>query len=240
MVAAGCGSSATRTASSTPSYVATEATAPTTTTTASSAPTGPPAFVERGRTSEGYEATIEGRLGTALKPGESDVDQSVLSGCPGVNGHELVVRLDLRVTLLSSIATDVELGAFGQAVISKQQFATVLGLTEGPSCLTEGTGGGEVNLYTMQPHTSKTFTAWVVLLNAINPDHPQPSNMLLGEEWWFGFPLLFLNGQVIPEPTVSGPRVISCEGELFLVPAGTPPASAYEKTCSAVSTPTTL
>jgi protein-disulfide isomerase len=224
LAAAGCGSSATKTASFTPPRLTTEATASTTATSAPPASTGPPAFVVRGRTSEGYEATMEGRFGTALKPSESDVDKSVLSECAGANGHELVVRLDVRVTLLSSITTNVELG-FGTTMKSRQQVETVMGFSQGPSC----TSGDTVNLGTMQPHTSKTFTAWVVLLNAISPDHPQPSNELLGEEWWYGSPWLSLNapsgypvsGQNIA--SASGPRAVSCEGERVLVPAGTPP-----------------
>jgi hypothetical protein len=223
LLLAGCGSSG---SSSSPRDLATipasvrtatqsdPTTTPTTSsTTADTAPTGASSFVVQGSTGDGDKVKVEGRFGSPLPPSESDVDQTALSECtpPAPDGRELVVRLDLSVTLESSLAGEVTVAT---TPIVGPLVSFVMGFREGARCEGGEPQNVEANFGTMQPGQSVSFTMWVVLPDAITPADPHPSeHALAARGWLMGVPTPLVNGKGIGTPSrLSGPRVVRCRG----------------------------
>lgn len=218
------------------------ATAPTTSsTTADSSPAGAPSFVVQGTTSDGDKVKVEGRFGSPLRPSESDVDQTALSECtpPAPDGRELVVRLDLSVTLESSLAGEVTLST---SPIVGPLVSFVMGFKEGARCEGGEPKNVEANFGSVQPGQSVNFTMWVVLPDAITPADPHPSERALAARGWLmGVPLPLVNGKGIGTPNkLSGPRVVRCRtngdgvnepGNEYIAVVGDEPTTMVESEC---------
>jgi hypothetical protein len=239
---AGCGSSSSTSSFTTPTAAISTptqpdpTTSPTTSSTAADAPVdGAPSFVVEGTTQEGDKVKVEGSFGSPLRPRESDVDQTALSECtpPAPDGRELVVRLDLSVTLESSLAGEVTLST---SPIVGPLVSFVMGFREGPRCEGGEPKNAEANFGSVQSGQSVSFTMWVVLPDAITPADPHPSEHALAADLWLmGVPMPLVNGKGIGTPTrLSGPRVVRCRTEDFGL-------SGYEHYIAVVGdTPTTL
>lgn len=184
--------------------ISTPSTTPSTATTARApatpAPEGKLAFSQTGHTEQGDVVHVEGRFGSILPPGESDVDQTALESCPGVDGRELVRRLDMTVTILSGLSGDVRIGGFEPQPNDEIKEHFVLDFvtdgSEGAGCqpTVGGANGGLVDLGTLQPHVPAQLLVWIVLPDAITPKHPHPSaGQLASEEWLIGYPLVLVN-----------------------------------------------
>ncbi len=242
---AGCGSSGSSSSTSgfttpaasvsTPTH-SDPTTSPSTSSTAvDSSPAGAPSFVVQGTTQEGDKVKVEGSFGSPLPPSESDVDQTALSECtpPAPDGRELVVRLDLSVTLESSLAGEVTLST---SPIVGPLVSFVMGFKEGARCEGGEPKNAEANFGSVQPGQSVSFTMWVVLPDAITPADPNPSEHALAAGLWLmGVPAPLVNGKGIGTPTrLSGPRVVRCRHEDFGL-------AGYEHYIAVVGdTPTTL
>jgi hypothetical protein len=176
----------------TPSSSVATQTTPSATDKAAPRPNGPAAFSRNGSTEHGDTVHLEGRFGPLLPASESDVDQTALQGCPDAgDGRELVRRLDIAVTITSSLPGEVRIGGFVVPTGLAEQYEHihildfVLDGPEGPHCY-RGTqeSEGAVDLGTLQPTVPGTLTVWVVLPDAITPNDPQPSAAQLSQEEW--------------------------------------------------------
>jgi hypothetical protein len=168
-------------------------------------PNGKPAFTINGKTEHGDTIHAIGRFGPILLPSQSDVDQTALHKCPDSNdGRELVRRLDITVSLTSSLSGAVGISGFTVSSLSEEGPDThllldyVLPTSDGTSCFRDtGEEGstGIANLGTLQPHTSAHVTAWVVLPDAITPSDLHPTAAKLAHEgWYIGYPDITVNG----------------------------------------------
>ena len=218
----GCGSSSSTSSFPTPTPTASvstptqpDPTTPPTTssTTADTASTGTASFVVQGTTQEGDKVKVEGSFGSPLRPSESDVDQTALSECtpPAPDGRELVVRLDLSVTLESSLEGEITLST---SPVVGPLVSFVMGFKEGARCEGGEPKNAEANFGSVQPGQSVSFTMWVVLPDAITPADPHPSEKALAAgSWLMGVPMPLVNGKGIGTPSrLSGPRVVRCRG----------------------------
>jgi hypothetical protein len=186
----------------------------------------PPDFVLRASSSEGDSVITEGRFGTPTVLNDTGIPASVLAECGRGDGRELAVRLELTTTVRSSLAVKVGLGDFRSSAAADNGTRFVMDYTEGPTCLSEEAGTeAQVELGLLAPHVPHEFTAWVILEEAITPEHPDPSAKTLGEGWSMGIPLISLSGYPDTNTTGQGPHVIQCEAEPFIA-IGTPPATA--------------
>jgi hypothetical protein len=77
----------------------------------------------------------------------------------------------------------------------------------------------------LAPHAPHQFTAWLLLQEAITPEHPDPSAKTLGVGWSMAIPLISLSGYPDTSTTGQGSHVIQCEAEPFIA-IGTPPATS--------------
>lgn len=247
----GCGSTTTRTITvtvPTPPVPTTTtshaATAATTSAEDKAAPSsgGPPDFVLHERTQSGDKLKLEGRFGPLLPASGSDVDQNALGGCSGVDGRELIIRLDLTATIESGLSAHVTLANLSPSAVT-QPVDFVIDNAGGASCSSGDANSEEAaeeaanpNLGTLQPHEPHHFTMWMVLPDAITPDDPHPSTATLAHEQW----LIHLPGARIDNsPTgvpsaqaATGRRIVTCPAE----------AGAYQKAYIALvsGTPQTI
>lgn len=208
----------------------TSATSPAATTTTTSAEdkaapssNGPPDFILNERTQSGDKLKLEGRFGPLLPASGSDVDQNALGGCSGVDGRELITRLDLTATIESSLSAHVTLANLSpSAVTPRVDF--VIDNAEGATCSSGDASSEEAaeeaanpNLGTLQPHEPHHFTMWVVLPDAITPDDPHPSTATLAHEQWL---IRLLGARIDNSPTgvpsaqvATGRRIVTCPAE---------------------------
>ncbi len=197
----GCGAT-----SSAPTQAASHTQSATTATVSRAAPNphSKPAFVRTGHTEQGDSVRIEGHFGPILPPSESDVDQTMLRSCPDAgDGRELVRRLDISLTLTSSLSGEVRLSFFPVAVDEQSEQAHfildfVLNSPGSTGCyrdLAEGEGGGVVDLGSVPPGVTRRVSTWIVLPDAITPNNPEPTaKELANQEWYFGYPAVSVNG----------------------------------------------
>lgn len=183
---------------------------------------------------------VEGRFGPPLTPSESDVAQTALSECtpPAPDGRELVVRLDLTVTLESSLAGEATLST---SPVVGPLVSFVMGFKEGARCEGGEPKNAEANFGSVQPGQSVSFTMWVVLPDAITPADPHPSERALAADLWLmGVPTPLVNGKGIGTPTrLSGSRVVRCRTEDFgiggyehyIAVVGDMPTTLHESEC---------
>ncbi|MHB8243119.1 MAG: hypothetical protein ACYDHN_14160 [Solirubrobacteraceae bacterium] len=121
------------------------------------------------------------------------------------------MRLDLVAALESSLAGQLGIDmSYAGTPIHALDF--VLGLSP-PTCVLAEPQYATVNLGTIQPQQSTSFTMWIVLPDVITPDDPQPSEQTLEHEGWFiDVPALALNGTAMREQHragLTGSRVAS-------------------------------
>ena len=219
---AGCGSTQpvspnvprpiSQTQSTTPS---TTSTSTSSASTATPADARPPDFVVNETTSNGDKVKTEGWLGQPVRASESDADQTALSECPSTDGRELVVKVDLVVTLESSLSGAVSLVGFGTALLNEETGRSadfLMPYSSGLQCYA-GTSM-DVEMGTLQPHQSRTFTSWILLEDAITPDDPNPSAETLRTQGWvMTYAGATVNGSNWVDDhvrTVTGPRVREC------------------------------
>lgn len=180
-------------------------------------PQAQPNFVGGGKTSNGDTVRLEGRFGPILPPDESDVDTEVLEECPeGVGGgRELVRRLDVTVFITSGLAGDVSVvqpeRSINEEAKTPPSVDFIVAGPEGTSCHKgiDEEDGAVVNFGTLQPQERRTFSVWVVLINALTPADPHPSiKQLQGQEWGMTGPTVLVDGataiaggNVIADPT---------------------------------------
>lgn len=227
---AGCGSSSKPTVSATsdtPSATATTSEA------TSSVPepktSGPTGFVLTGKTKRGDAVRMEGRFGSVLSASEAEAEQPALSDCPGLDGREIVVRLDMVVTLTSSLAGDVTVSRYaGDNGESGHYVYYLTDLSGEPQCPGEYSAP-LVNLGELQPNAPVDFSVWAVLTGAISPNEPEPTEATLARErWLMGIPTVSVDETTVstpdeafadepgnPETTwhISGDRVVRCDPE---------------------------
>lgn len=194
----GCGGSTTRTIAVTvptppvPTTTSHAATAATSSAVDKAAPSphGPPDFILNESAQSGDKLKLEGRFGPLLPAGESDVDQNVLAGCSGVDGRELITRLDLTATIESGLSAHVTLANLAPSAVTPH-VDFVIDNAEGSTCSSGDANSEEAaeeaanpNLGTLQPHEPHHFTMWVVLTDAITPNDPHPSTVTLAHGQW--------------------------------------------------------
>jgi hypothetical protein len=208
---------------------------PTTTTTTSHAatssavdkatpsPHGPPDFILNESAQSGDKLKLEGRFGPLLPAGESDVAQNVLAGCSGVDGRELITRLDVTATIESSLSANVTLASLSPSVVT-QRVDFVIDDAEGATCSSGDANSeeateeaGNPNLGTLQPHEPQSVTMWVVLTDAITPNDPHPSTATLAHGQWL---IHLLGARIDNSPTgvpnaqaATGRRIVTCPAE---------------------------
>jgi hypothetical protein len=187
-----------------------------------------PDFVISIKGSGGDRAQVLGHFGRATTLGGSDADQEALASCSGAaNSRAMVVRLDLRTTITSSLAAHVELSGFNRdAAYPTYSMQFLMNYTDGPEC---GDGGLSqvVDLGELEPSVPHDFTLWVLLEDAISPNDPSPSAATLGGHALMRIPTVLLGGNTYtygadPDTRVGGPRVIDCAGKMISA-AGTVP-----------------
>ena len=228
----GCGSTSTttRTIALTPSVPTTTttshaATAATSSAVDKAAPSlhGPPDFILNESAQSGDKLKLEGRFGPLLPAGESDVDQNVLAGCSGVDGRELITRLDLTATIESGLSAHVTLANLAPSAVTPH-VDFVIDNAEGSTCSSGDANSEEAaeeaanpDLGTLQPHEPHHFTMWVVLTDAITPNNPHPSTATLAHEQWL---IHLLGARIDNSPTgvpnaqaASGRRIVTCPAE---------------------------
>ena len=185
---------------------------------------GSPDFVLNEQSQSGDKLKLEGRFGPLLPANESDVDQSVLGGCSGIDGRELITRLDLTATIASGLSAHVTLANLSpSAVTPRVDF--VIDNAEGATCSSGDASSEEAaeeaanpNLGTLQPHEPHHFTMWVVLPDAITPDDPHPSTATLAHEQWL---IRLLGARIDNSPTgvpsaqaATGRHIVTCPVEV--------------------------
>ena len=186
----------------------------------------PPDFTLRAANSEGDSVVTEGRFGTPTVLNRTGIPASVLAECGRGDGRELAVRLELTTTVRSSLAIKVGMGDFRSSASADNGTRFIMDYHEGPGCLSQAaTTESEIELGLLAPHALHEFTAWVILEEAITPEHPGPAPKTLSEGWSIAIPLISLNGYPDANTTGQGPHVIRCEAEPFIA-IGPPPASA--------------
>lgn len=177
----GCGSSTNGTATTqTTKAAATEGQSTSSATTATvAAPTGPASFILAGTTQKGDKVKIEGRFGSPAPVSGSEVQTTVIEGCPAPanDGRAIIVRLDLATRLESSLSSDLVARFTGGNGANKPFF--LLGATQGATC--ESQSEAKIDFGTLHPGQSGTMTIWLVLANAISPDNPQPTEQSLAK-----------------------------------------------------------
>ncbi len=226
----GCGSAATTTLpvpTSAPNATSPAATGAASSATgkAASASSGPPDFVLNETTQSGDKLKIEGRFGPLLPAGESDVDQSALGECPGVDGRELITRLDMTATIESGLSASVMLINFSPSPATRP-VDFVIDSSEGATCSTGGNDAlGEESeeearspdLGTLQPHKPHDLTVWVILTDAITPNDPHPTTATLAHQQWLIHPLeakVDNSRAGVPNAqAASGRRIVMCPSE---------------------------
>jgi hypothetical protein len=223
--------------------------APASSPTSSGASFASPDFVITVKGAGGYRAQVLGHFGRATTLGGSDADQEALATCSGAaNSRAMVVRLDLRATVTSSLAVHVELSDFNRdAAYPAYTTHFLMNYSAGPEC---GDGGlGQVaDLGEIEPNTPHDFTMWVVLANAISPDDPSPSLATLGQHALLRVPTVLLGGDSFsygtdPDMRVGGPRVIECAGKTISAAGALPKQLASSGAadalfrCKATTTP---
>ncbi len=216
---AGCGSGGTSVptpASFTTQPAQPPATSTPSVTSPSPPPSGPPEFVEEATSSKGDSARIEGHFGLPETQSESGVSQETLSECPqpSSNSRELIVRLDLTVTLESSLSAIVDVAP------SHAQGSTptdaVMGYIEGNSCRELSGQAANIEFKSLQPHGSPShFTMWIALPEVISPADPHPSEKTLGEGGWLMEIPVTIEGSPVfagagGKVTLTGTRAITC------------------------------
>lgn len=259
---AGCGSSspphqsgrkAQRAAASATQHESTSSTTSTSNTADTISPAEPntdhrPSFISGLSTEQGDEVSVKGWFGPALPVSASNVDQAALSGCiePAQDDRAMVVELDLITTITSSLSGKVELFAADVNGYGYPGVDFVMGFSGGASCeaTTDGAGTG-INLGTLQPHQPHDFTMWVVMPNAITPEHLHPTERQLGEEeHWVMAPLhISLNGStpvLQGGEGLEGPRVVSCSipngmAEAYVAVVGYTPKSISPGSCPSIT-----
>ena len=227
----GCGGSATRTIAVTvpappapttaTSHAATAAPASAVDKAAPSS-SDPPDFVLNEQSQSGDKLKLEGRFGLPLPAGESDVDQNALNECPGVDGRELITRLDVTATIESGLPAHVMLVNFSAASVTGG-LAFVTDNSEGASCSSGGNDAiGEESeeearspdLGTLQPHEPHSVTMWVVLGDAITPNDPHPTAATLAHQQWLIHPLEAKvdnsRAGIANAHAASGRRIVAC------------------------------
>lgn len=194
---------------------------------AAPASSGPPDFVLNEQAQSGDKLKLEGRFGPLLPAGESDVDQSALGECPGVDGRELITRLDVTATIESGLSASVMLINFSAASVTGG-LAFVFDTSEGASCSSGGNDAiGEESeeearspdLGTVQPHEQHNVTMWVVLGDAIKPNDPHPTAAALAHEQWLIHPLEAKldnsRAGIANARAASGGRIVTCRNDLY-------------------------
>lgn len=190
---------------------------------AAPSPHGPPDFILNESAQSGDKLKLEGRFGPLLPAGESDVDQNVLAGCSGVDGRELITRLDLTATIESGLSAHVTLANLAPSAVTPH-VDFVIDNTEGATCSSGDASSEESaeeaanpDLGTLQPHEPHNFTMWVVLPDAITPNNPHPSTATLAHEQWL---IHLLGARIDNSPTgvpsaqaASGRRIVTCPAE---------------------------
>jgi hypothetical protein len=185
-------------------------------------PHSPPDFVLEETTRSGDKLKLEGRFGLPLPASESDVDQSALGECPGVDGRELITRLDVTATIQSGLPAHVMLINFSAASVTGG-LAFVTDDSEGASCSSGGNDAiGEESeeearspdLGTLQPHEPHSVTMWVVLGDAITPNDPHPTAATLAHQQWLIHPLEAKvdnsRAGIANAHAASGKRIVAC------------------------------
>jgi hypothetical protein len=203
----------------------------------------PPSFVVSAGTHGGDAVKIEGWFGPPLPAGESNIEHTALGQCasPTDDGRAIVVALDLKTTLESSLAGEVELnlGTFPTETLGEY----VLGFSTGAECTNAEINPTGIKLGNLRPHQSATFSMWIAFINAITSDDPHPSESTLrSNSWLMSLPFVTVDGESgrpLPneQPSATGSRVVQCiqtsysSGERAVAVIGGTPKVVHAKSC---------
>jgi hypothetical protein len=217
-VLAGCGSTSS-TVPNTPAAAKaasqqTTSSSQTSSTSAAAPDTSSPAsFVVNTGTNGGDAVKIEGWFGPPVPASESNVDQTALSECPAPtdDGRAIVVALDLRATMESSLSGEVEINLGTLPPESLAEY--ILGFSGGAQCEAAIENPPGIKLGRLQPHQSVYFSMWITFGNAITPNDPQPSEATLrANNWLMEIPHVTVDGEssAFGQAGATGPRIVKC------------------------------
>ena len=124
--------------------------------------------------------------------------QAVIQGCPGVTDRDMVVRVDSRVQLTSSLPAKVSVD------YRTIGMPAVLEFSDGPSCQDDGRVSHD-----LKPGRANHFTYWVVITGYITPDSPDGD---LSRTWSIDGPILTLPNLEMMYWRIWGTDVTQCNG----------------------------
>lgn len=154
-------------------------------------------------TEAGDEVTLTEDIGEPKSLDDIDSEAAgAIQSCAGSSDRDLVVPVDLRVTLDSSLAATVEVNP---------GFVNVQGLIEysdGSECTDSIIGNITYN--EMEPGSSAKTRLWVILRGAKTPNDPTGEN--LQQSFSLNQPSISLPSGLLAQGTIVGPRVVRCEG----------------------------
>lgn len=129
----------------------------------------------------------------------SDVRDVVMS-CPGVTDRDMVVRIDTRLHLNSSMPADVHVdyGTVG--------YQAVFNFKDGLSCQDDGSV-----VHHLTPGNENVMSYWVILNGIITPDAPDGGH---DKSWYLTGPLLTLPNLELMHWKLWGSNVAKCNGLL--------------------------
>lgn len=128
----------------------------------------------------------------------SDVS-SVIQSCPGVTDRDMVVQIDSKLDLKSSMPAEVSVNY--QTINQPAVFA----FSSGMEC-----ASGSVK-HTLKPDSDSKITYWVVLTGAVTPNHPNGN--FAGVGWTLNGPDPMLPNLERYTWKAWGPRVLNCDGQ---------------------------
>jgi len=156
---------------------------------------------------QGDAVTVQQVFGepTALSEAPPDV-WTVLMSCPGVTDRSMVMQIDAKVELKSSLAAKFMVN------YHTSENPAVFSFDSGPAC-----SEGRVD-YDLEVGGNNQLTYWVALRGAITPNYP--AGDFVNRGW-------ALDGLSLTLPTIQtatwqmwGPHVVSCESESEIWLAG--------------------
>lgn len=194
-------------------YTASERTTSATSPTTPSKPAVPPPdFVSENEGEGGDKVKLEGRFGRPLLLSETDADQAAVAECQGADKREMTVRLDLTITVQSSLPLSVVVKNIKAPTYGGKFPAFLMGYTNGPSCHRETTDEPDLSTQELQPNEPDQFTMWIVLGDVVTPNDHHPSLPNLAKQKWLIEPMrVTMDNQVLKQVSLKGPRVAECQ-----------------------------
>lgn len=126
--------------------------------------------------------------------------QEVARNCTGVTDRDMVVRIQSRATLTSSLPAKINVDYQTSGMMAVFEFS------DGPSCQSDGSVS-----HNLTPGRPNRFTYWVIIPGYITPEHP---NGDLTKTWYISGPVVTLPNLQMMHWKLWGPNVTKCDGLL--------------------------